>query len=207
MKRVLLYLSLVLTCQWVLAQTAGEDAIYTGLQHYVRNIADFSRKHPQEKVYLHMDNRSYYIGDTIWFKAYVMDATTLHPTHTSGVLYVELLNDFGAEIDCKKLEIQDGMCHGEFILKDDYRTGFYEIRAYTRNMLNFGESYLLSLGYTRPWTYVEPTEVFYFSALSDSCFGDRFWSQGCQQWGWGCVCVCGVCDVWCVCVWCYSALA
>ena len=24
-----------------------------------------------------------------------------------------------------------------------------------------------------------------FSGLSDSCFGDRFSSQGCQQWGWG----------------------
>ena len=23
-----------------------------------------------------------------------------------------------------------------------------------------------------------------FSGLSDSCFGDRFSSQGCQQWGW-----------------------
>ena len=28
------------------------------------------------------------------------------------------------------------MCHGEFVLKDDYRTGYYEIRAYTRYMLN-----------------------------------------------------------------------
>lgn len=141
MKRVLLYLSLVLTCQWVLAQTAGEDAIYTGLQQYVRNIADFSRKHPQEKVYLHMDNRSYYIGDTIWFKAYVMDAATLHPTQTSGVLYVELLNENGVEMEHKKMHLRHGMCHGDFILKEAYRTGYYEIRAYTRNMLNWGNVY------------------------------------------------------------------
>jgi hypothetical protein len=49
-----------------------------------------------------MDNRSYYVGDTIWFKAYVMEATTLHPTQLSGVLYVELLNEYGAKVDYKK---------------------------------------------------------------------------------------------------------
>ena len=108
------------------------------IKEYARNIIDFNREYPQEKVYLHMDNRSYFIGDTIWFKAYVMDATTLRPTETSGVLYVELLNEKGVEMEHKKLRIVDGMCHGEFSLKEDYRTGYYEIRAYTRNMLNYG---------------------------------------------------------------------
>ena len=65
------------------------------IKDYARNIIDFNREFPQEKVYLHMDNRSYFIGDTIWFKAYVMNATTLRPTDTSGVLYVELLNENG----------------------------------------------------------------------------------------------------------------
>ena len=105
---------------------------------YVNNISMFNNSYPQEKVYLHMDNRSYYIGDTIWFKAYVMEATTLHPTQLSGVLYVELLNEYGAKVDYKKLKLQNGMCHGEFPLRKDYRTGYYEIRAYTRYMLNFG---------------------------------------------------------------------
>ena len=27
---------------------------------------------PQEKVYLHFDNTSYYLGETMWFKAYVV---------------------------------------------------------------------------------------------------------------------------------------
>ena len=105
---------------------------------YVRNIAYFNRFYPQEKVYIHMDNRSYFLGDTIWFKAYVMNATTLRPTETSGVLYVELLNENGVEMEHRKLRIVNGMCHGEFPLQDNYRTGYYEIRAYTRNMLNFG---------------------------------------------------------------------
>lgn len=108
------------------------------LVDYARNVVDFNKAYPQEKVYVHMDNRSYFIGDTIWFKAYVMNATTLHPTQMSGVLYVELLNEKGVEMERKKMRLDNGMCHGEFILKEDYRTGYYEIRAYTRYMLNWG---------------------------------------------------------------------
>ncbi len=104
----------------------------------LQNLA-FNR-FPQEKVYLHMDNRSYFVGDTIWFKAYVMNASTLHPTQLSGVLYVELLNEKGVEMERKKMRLENGMCHGDFILKEDFRTGYYEIRAYTRYMLNFGNS-------------------------------------------------------------------
>ncbi len=118
------------------------------IMDYVRNIINFNREYPQEKVYLHMDNRSYYIGDTIWFKAYVMNATTLHPTQLSGVLYVELLNEKGVEIEHKKLRMENGMCHGEFVLKENYRTGYYEIRAYTRYMLNWGNE-------PRTWTIIK----------------------------------------------------
>lgn len=144
--------------------------VYLQLNDYAHRINLFNLKYPQEKVYLHMDNRSYYVGDTIWFKAYVMNASTLHPTQLSGVLYVELLNDFGAEVAQKKLEIRNGMCHGDFVLGDNYRTGFYEIRAYTRNMLNFGESNSLLLGYGWPWTYVEPAEATWTSTEEENTF-------------------------------------
>ena len=85
-----------------------------------------------------MDNRSYYIGDTLFFKAYVFNATTHRLTKTSKVLYVELLNEKGIEVDHKKLKIEGGLCEGSFILSNNYRTGYYEIRAYTRYMLNWG---------------------------------------------------------------------
>ena len=107
---------------------------------YVRNIAYFNRFYPQEKVYIHMDNRSYFLGDTIWFKAYVVEANTHELTTMSKILYVELLNESGVLLECKKLQIVDGMCHGEFALDEEYRTGYYELRAYTRYMLNFGNN-------------------------------------------------------------------
>ena len=130
--RCLLILTFVITYSIAFANNS-EDIIAVA-----RNILNFNREYPQEKVYVHMDNRSYFIGDTVWFKAYVMNATTLHPTQLSGVLYVELLNEKGVEMERKKMLLENGMCHGDFILKEDYRTGYYEIRAYTRYMLNWG---------------------------------------------------------------------
>ncbi len=118
------------------------DSAVVRIQNYLKNIYAFNQAYPQEKAYLHLDNRSYFIGDTLWFKAYVVNATTLQLTDVSKVLYVELLNDKGVEMETKKLRMENGQCHGGFILKDNYYTGYYEVRAYTRNMVNFGNERL-----------------------------------------------------------------
>ena len=139
MKRLLLAIAFI--CSVLLAFGQADSAVIR-IQNYLRNIYAFNQAYPQEKVYLHLDNRSYFIGDTIWFKAYVVNASTLRLTDISKVLYVELLSDKGVEMETKKLRMENGQCHGEFVLKDSYYTGYYEVRAYTRNMVNFGNESL-----------------------------------------------------------------
>lgn len=114
------------------------------LSNYVRNVNRFSVLNPQEKVWLHFDNTGYYIGETIWFKAYVVGAAYHDTTFLSRVLHVELLTPEGMVVDSRKLRIENGGCHGEFRLKGEYRSGFYEVRAYTRSMLNFGDGCVFS---------------------------------------------------------------
>jgi len=103
-------------------------------QHY----ANFSKNYPQEKVYLHFDNSAYYLGETIWFKAYAVRADRDALSTFSKIMYVELLNTEGYVIDTKKFKLENGQCHGEFKLNTTGYGGFYEVRAYTRYMLNFG---------------------------------------------------------------------
>ena len=50
---------------------------------------------PQEMVFVHMDNTCYFLGDTLFYKAYVQRSDTGKPTNLSEVLYVELLNQDG----------------------------------------------------------------------------------------------------------------
>ena len=56
----------------------------------------------------------------------------------SKVLYVELLNPTGDVVSQRKLYINNGEAVGDFYLSDFLTTGFYEVRAYTRYMTNWG---------------------------------------------------------------------
>lgn len=107
------------------------------LQGFVRNIATFNHLFPQEKVYLHFDNTAYYLGETMWFKAYVVNSTSNLPTQLSKVLHVELLSPEGRIMETQKLKIENGQCSGQFSLTHLIHAGFYEVRAYTRLMLNW----------------------------------------------------------------------
>ena len=118
------------------------DSSILAMADWVKAYNHFGKYNPQEKVYLHFDNTGYYLGETMWFAAYVVTAPQLRPTQMSKVLYVELLTPEGRIVETKKLKIEEGRCHGEFALTSPLLVaGFYEVRAYTRVMLNWEGSY------------------------------------------------------------------
>lgn len=122
-----------------------KDSIELQLTQFVRTASAFSEYIPQEKVYLHFDNNSYYRGDNIWFKCYIVSSKLHTNTPLSKTLYVDLLNPGGEIVAKKTLEIKEGQCHGDFILNSPtFYSGFYEVRAYTKYMLNFGDDAIFS---------------------------------------------------------------
>lgn len=87
----------------------------------------------------------YYQGDPIWFQCYVVTPGLNRPTELSKTLYVELLNPGGEIISKRVLPIRNGRCHSSFELTQlPFYSGFYEVRAYTKYMLNFGEEIIFS---------------------------------------------------------------
>ena len=50
---------------------------------------------------------------------------------------MELLTPDGYLVERQQLEMPDGMANGMFVLTDSLYAGYYELRAYTRWMLNF----------------------------------------------------------------------
>ncbi len=106
-----------------------------GLDSIQRMLADAPI---QEKVYLHLDNNCYYRGEEIWYKAYVVRADNNQYTDLSRLLYVELVSPDGLLVERQTISIsEDGDGEGSFYLTDSLYSGFYEIRAYTRWMMNF----------------------------------------------------------------------
>lgn len=116
----------------------------TVFDEYLANAKAFADAFPREKVYLHFDNTSYYQGDSIWFKAYVVDADTRQYSQISKPLYVELVDQMGNIVDRQIVKIENGQASGQISLTNTFITGYYEVRAYTKWMLAFNEAPLFS---------------------------------------------------------------
>ena len=99
---------------------------------------------PFESVYLHFDKPYYAVGDTVWFKAYL--TTQQHiPSPLSKIVYVELINSKDSLIETLKLPLTNSVANGQLLLAyPDFKEGSYHIRAYTKWMLNFDQSYFFS---------------------------------------------------------------
>ena len=137
MKRLFFLLALFLSCSSLLLR-AQQAAAPTTLEGWAERLETFGKSIPQEQVFVHMDNTCYFLGDTIYYKAYVRRSDTGTPSRLSGVLYAELLNQDGYLMERQQLELRNGQVHGSFVLLDTLYGGYYELRAYTRWQLNWG---------------------------------------------------------------------
>ncbi len=95
-----------------------------------------------EKVYLHTDRDVYIQGDTIWFKAYLLNGQNNMPIGTSGNLYVELISAKPEMLSRQIVRLEAGSGHGDFRLTDSIPSGRYTLRAYTNWMRNFGDNFV-----------------------------------------------------------------
>ena len=139
--------------------TASADAL-DNLANAMRNDAQI-----QEKVYVQTDNTCYFVGDTLWYKAFVLRADDHRPTDMSKILYVELLSPDGVLVERQRVIVSPkGMTCGQFALPDSLYSGYYEIRAYTRWMLNFNVS---QKNYTR-----DDKHKFYSNQMAKDYFRD-----------------------------------
>ena len=92
-----------------------------------------------EVSYLHLDQAAYAAGETLWFKAYVVDARAHQPDSLSRVLYVDVVTPEKQVIFRRTLALDQGIAAGDIILPDTLRTGVYTLRAYTSWMRNSDE--------------------------------------------------------------------
>lgn len=103
------------------------------LEHYA--------KAPQEKAYVHTDRDYYAAGDTVWFRAYIVDAASNQLTDRSKFVYLELL-DNSADTLIRRMKIKTdtaGVFANALPLSSRMKSGTYTLAAYTQWMMNFGE--------------------------------------------------------------------
>lgn len=108
-----------------------------------------------EKIYLQTDKPAYQPGDTLRFKAYLLESATLKASKKSGVMYIEIANDSSKLIKRIMAPI-NAITYGNIALDEkNMPQGTYILRAYTSWMRNFDEAYI----YSKP---------FYFSKAANN---------------------------------------
>lgn len=132
MRNFITTIFLMMAAVFTHAQLADSIASRMALQRYT---------FPQEKVHVMTDKPRYMAGDTIWLRAWVVDAATHQPVDASQFVYIELQNPLDTVVTRIKLRQRDGVFSGHIPLHANMAEGAYQLSAYTMFMQSLGESY------------------------------------------------------------------
>ncbi|MBC8054933.1 MAG: carboxypeptidase regulatory-like domain-containing protein [Sphingobacteriaceae bacterium] len=114
-----------------------------GVGGIVASLDSLQHRLPAEKIYLHLDKSRYIIGDTIWFKAYLFDASSLFYSQKSGLMYLEIEDEISHAVFRTSQQLLSGITWGAVPLNANrFKEGSYTVRAYTNWMRNFGSDYI-----------------------------------------------------------------
>ena len=111
------------------------------IEKILKQLDLFRTKYKQQKIYLHSDKETYMAGETIWLKAYLMEATTLLPDSVSKDIYVDLIDFTNNHVRSIIIRNKKGFSNGDILLSDTLPEGHYQLRAYTNWMRNFDEDF------------------------------------------------------------------
>lgn len=129
------------------AQTPAADTL-------VKRFGDYRRTEYLEKVYLHLSQCTFLVGETVWFSVYAVDGSAHKGTRLSKVAYVEILDQNNGVVTQGKISLVDGHGSGSFYLSPLINSGNYVIRAYTQWMRNQSAVYYYhkNIGIVNPFT-------------------------------------------------------
>lgn len=113
----------------------------------INTIVDRTQKlldaYPIEKVHLHFDKPYYAVGDTVWFKSYLV--SNMYDYDLSKVVYVEVMNGRDSLMQTLRVPLTDRVGDGHLVLDQEwYSQGNYRFRAYTKWMVNFDPVYFFN---------------------------------------------------------------
>lgn len=85
------------------------------LNNFLAKLLQHQEGYTQEKVHIHTDKPYYSIGDTLWFKSYIVYAEKNQLSSLSKILYVELINEKDSVQKSLRLPVSNGLSWGDFV--------------------------------------------------------------------------------------------
>jgi hypothetical protein len=114
--------------------------VYSKAQSVDSTLTTYADKYGQERVYLHYDKTSYAPGETIWFRAYLMEG--IEPAVNSNTLYADWIDDKGRILYHSVCPVVESATNGQLDIPENYTGNVIHVRAYTKWMLNFDTAFL-----------------------------------------------------------------
>jgi len=103
-------------------------------------INNYFEQYPQQKAYVQFDKSFYRAGETVWFKAYLLQSGLA--VTSSKNFYAELLDNNGVVLQRKVYPLVAASAGGHIDLPANLPGSNYRFRAYTTWMLNFDTSFV-----------------------------------------------------------------
>lgn len=103
-------------------------------------INSYATIYSPERLYIHYDKAGYSPGETVWFKAYMMNEVI--PGDESKTLYIDWIDDKGNLLLHGVSPLVEAVTNGQFEIPADYKGKLLYVRAYTKWMLNFDSAFL-----------------------------------------------------------------
>ena len=107
--------------------------------HLKSSLLSYYKNYPQEKVFVQTNQPFYTNSETIWYKVYTMAYGK--PSDLSKIIYVQLSDTAGNIITQNKLQLINGLAHGNIDIGQKVKTGWYMLRGFTSWIMNFGPQY------------------------------------------------------------------
>lgn len=104
----------------------------------------FKNNSADEMVFLHTDRADYMAGESIFFKALILNEKTVNSNQPFEILNIALTDQAGLEVASGKFNIKNGISMGSIELSRFLAEGYYVLLACTDNMKNASPEMIFS---------------------------------------------------------------
>lgn len=143
---------------------ASAISAQTPLDSLKTKFSLYRMNRPVEKLFLHLDRTTHLCGETLWFKIYGVNGSTLLPMEFSKVAYVEVISENDESVLQAKISLTNGVGQGSIPLPVTLNSGNYILRAYTQWMRNEDVGFF----FHQPITIINPFQAEEIKSTTDA---------------------------------------
>lgn len=115
---------------------------------------------PSEKIYLHINTNSIFVGENLFYKIYVVTGENLLSDY-SKVAYVSLIGPDNNLVTKQKIKLSNGQGYGDLLIPPEIPTGNYKLISYTKMGLSHPTktAFITNISIINPYISIDPNLV------------------------------------------------